>query len=425
MLLPLLAVSIITSVTIHQAIDITDDIVEHSITEMHQAMALQLRIAQASMPPNDYLIHANPMEQDNARSANAIVEQEFNNIFSIKTWAPDQLDIINESRQGWLKARQLSDTIMQLENPIGSRRGSVLMEQYDAQIDGIVNLLKKLHLITNQKTEENHAKLHTIKSQSPMIMLFITITGLLIALAGSMLVIRAVFPALKQLEQGIGLFSKGSFEQRVDSNMPLELQRVAAGLNDMAAKLQISYAELEKQSMQDALTGAYNKRKFVIEYGHETIRARRYKQAFSLLLIDLDHFKLVNDTYGHPTGDVVLQKVVQRINLQLRTSDSLYRYGGEEFTILLPETDEGGALTLAERICRSVAGNPIHINGDETISITVSIGIAVYPQHGDNEGGLIVAADDAVYEAKNGGRNRACIAKATPGLTVVSDAGKL
>src|SRR3989344_6088735 len=125
-------------------------------------------------------------------------------------------------------------------------------------------------------------------------------------------------------------------------------------------------------------------------------------------MTDLDHFKAINDTYGHPVGDRVLQKVAEAMSAQLHASDSLYRYGGEEFVILLPETDIRGALVAAESIRRKVADISVRLDGNQTITVTISVGVACFPQDMDNQDELLKKADVAVYAAKNGGRNRVC-----------------
>jgi diguanylate cyclase (GGDEF)-like protein len=189
--------------------------------------------------------------------------------------------------------------------------------------------------------------------------------------------------------------------------MPLELGLVAAGLNNMAAKLAASYEELEKYSYHDHLTGCLNKRKLDEDISRELSRANRYGEVFSLLLLDLDHFKQVNDRYGHQAGDEVLKQVVSRVASQLRTADSLYRYGGEEFIIILPHTERGGALTVAERIRRNIGNTDIRLSCDQFVAVTVSIGIAVCPEDAEEDADqLIEIADKCVYRAKEQGRNR-------------------
>lgn len=415
MLLPLIAVSLISINVLQHTISSSNEIVEDSVNEMHLAMSLRLAITEAAMPPNDYIFHGRSYEQANARKANTLVEQVFSRISTSHSWTPEQRKIVAEARQEWIKSRHLGEAIMQLKNPVGLPQGPDMMEQYDTQLERTNSVVARLHHIAMREVAKNHDELHKIESEFKTILLSTAFVGLLLSISGSILMVRNTFPALKQLRQGIELFGKGHLGHRIGTEMPSELQNVSEGLNAMATKLQTIYTRLEQQSMQDGLTGAFNKRKFKIDFKHEIDRARRYGQTFSLLMIDLDHFKVVNDTYGHPAGDTVLQTAVQNITTQLRTSDTLYRYGGEEFTVLLPETDETCALIAAERIRSSMADNHIHLRNNNEVTVNVSIGAATYPHHGDKEDELLAAADDALYTAKNSGRNRVCASKGITG----------
>jgi diguanylate cyclase (GGDEF)-like protein len=415
MLLPLIAVSLISINVLQHTISTANEIVEDSVNEMHLAMSLQLAITDAAMPPNDYIIHGRSDEQTNARKANAMVEQVFSRISTSPSWTPEQRKIVAEARQEWIKSRHLGEAIMQLKNPVGLPQAPDMMEQYDAQLERTNSVVAQLHHIAMREVAKNHEELHNIESKFITIMLSTVLVGLLLSISGSILMIRATFPALKHLKQGIELFGKGHLDYRIGADMPPELQNVSEGLNAMATKLQTIHTRLEQQSMQDGLTGAFNKRKFTIDFKHEIDRARRYGQTFSLLMIDLDHFKIVNDTYGHPAGDTVLQTAVKKIAAQLRTSDTLYRYGGEEFTVLLPVTDETSALIAAERIRSSMADDHILLSNNKEVTVKISIGAATYPQHGNQEDELLTAADEALYTAKNSGRNRVCASKTVTG----------
>ncbi len=165
-------------------------------------------------------------------------------------------------------------------------------------------------------------------------------------------------------------------------------------------------AFLENLSITDALTGIANRRHFEWRLSEEVERARRYKYPLSALLLDLDHFKQVNDNYGHQIGDIVLQQVAQRLKSSLRRTDFLARYGGEEFVVLAPQTPAERAIILGERLRQVIAESPITVSDDLQIRITLSVGIAVFPDHAQNESELIGAADAALYKAKQMGRNR-------------------
>lgn len=164
-------------------------------------------------------------------------------------------------------------------------------------------------------------------------------------------------------------------------------------------------AELERLASFDALTGLYNRRRFEEAATAEIDRARRYGRPFSLLLIDLDHFKQVNDTRGHNAGDAALRQAAQTLLSAVRTTDLVARYGGEELGVLLPETGAEEARQVAERIRHAIGGTPVSHEGDSFI-ITASLGGAQYAVADDGLARLVGRADAALYRAKQGGRNR-------------------
>jgi diguanylate cyclase (GGDEF)-like protein len=163
--------------------------------------------------------------------------------------------------------------------------------------------------------------------------------------------------------------------------------------------------DVRESSSIDSLTRVLNRRRFQQLADIELGRARRYRHAIALLVMDLDHFKLINDTYGHLTGDAVLRDTAKTLHDTLREIDKLGRWGGEEFVALLPETDRMGATILAERLCRSVEQTTIKHDG-HSISCTISIGVAVTEQAPDELDEIVGLADQALYRAKGAGRNQ-------------------
>lgn len=168
-------------------------------------------------------------------------------------------------------------------------------------------------------------------------------------------------------------------------------------------QLQQSMAQLEQANRTDGLTGVYNRRYWQQQLGYEVARAVRYQHSLALLLFDLDKFKQLNDQYGHQGGDAVLVELSAIIGALLRDTDLLGRYGGEEFGVVLPETDLQGAVLVANRICKAVAEHQLLFNG-QTLSVTVSIGVSSFKGQTADE--LIQQADMALYNAKRQGRNR-------------------
>jgi diguanylate cyclase (GGDEF)-like protein len=165
---------------------------------------------------------------------------------------------------------------------------------------------------------------------------------------------------------------------------------------------------LQQLATHDSLTGLYTRRMFHQYLDSELERATRFGHPLSLLLIDIDFFKKVNDDYGHQVGDIVLQKICERISKEARQVDYVCRYGGEEIAIVLPETDLQAAQKYATRINKAISALAFDIDNDRSISITVSIGVSSYPQQADTDTFLISAADAALYDAKEKGRDRVC-----------------
>ncbi|MBI4859914.1 MAG: GGDEF domain-containing protein [Candidatus Riflebacteria bacterium] len=167
-----------------------------------------------------------------------------------------------------------------------------------------------------------------------------------------------------------------------------------------------SHQEIVKLSITDELTGIFNHRHFVAHLRQEVERARRYGQPAALLLMDLDHFKRVNDVYGHLAGDAVLKGLARRIQKSVRTTDLVARYGGEEFIVLAPQTDLGSAEMLAERLRHVVSESPLPAD-DRDLAVSISVGVAeVLVDRAQTDTDLMRIADSRLYRAKSAGRNR-------------------
>ncbi len=177
-----------------------------------------------------------------------------------------------------------------------------------------------------------------------------------------------------------------------------------AGPAGIAVDNVLLHREAQRLSVTDPLTGAGNLRHMTTTLAREVERASRFQRPLSVLLLDLDHFKRVNDTYGHTVGDAVLRELARRLAACVREVDTVARYGGEEFVVVTPETTTTGAEHLAERICEAVREEPFVVNANR-VRVTTSIGIASLPGHGTASGDLVRAADEGLYEAKRAGRD--------------------
>lgn len=178
-------------------------------------------------------------------------------------------------------------------------------------------------------------------------------------------------------------------------------------VQERTEELKEAWELAEKNAMTDGLTGLNNRRAFY-RYGSKTFeQAKRYKRLFTVIMIDIDHFKRVNDTYGHAMGDTVLVSVAGSISRVVRSSDVCGRLGGEEFAICLPETSLDEGVALAERLRKSIADIPFY-TPEENLVVTASFGIAERADSDETIDDVINRADDALYQAKQKGRNRVC-----------------
>lgn len=217
---------------------------------------------------------------------------------------------------------------------------------------------------------------------------------------------------LRQSDGTVGFLCLGSrdpgrFRAGQATDFLAHLARVATVCLENA----VNRERLRLVGLTDSLTGLYNRRHLRHRLTQEVTRAQRYVQSLSCLFVDADHFKHINDAHGHPAGDQVLVALAQRLRTRLRASDLATRYGGEEFAILLPQTDLDNAESLAWEICRAIADEPVTLGSGQDLTVTVSIGVASLPD-GDRRSAeqageaMLDAADQAVYAAKSAGRNR-------------------
>lgn len=217
----------------------------------------------------------------------------------------------------------------------------------------------------------------------------------------------AVMPMIRR-DTLVGILALGSRDPtRFTRHHAADFLHRLAVIGAICLENSVNREHLVISGLTDALTGLHNRRYLERRLQEEVTRALRYDHPLSCLFIDADHFKKVNDRYGHTAGDTVLRELAIRVKESLRASDVATRFGGEEFTLLLPQTDAAEALHLGERIRIRIESKPIILNGGEPLNITVSAGVSTLnPDANDQGQKLIEEADCALYRAKELGRNR-------------------
>lgn len=295
------------------------------------------------------------------------------------------------------------------------------------QGNAVVGTLKTVHeqdwgVVAEKDREKAYAEI--VRLRNLTMALFAGVL-LLVGLCAYFLGLTIVLP-LGRLTKGADKVAAGDLEVDIPIRSRGEVayltevfnhmvERLRKGRKELAAAneaLVEKNKELEVLSITDSLTGLHNRKHLMETLTGEIVRSRRYERPFALLIIDIDHFKNFNDTYGHLAGDEVLRRMGDVFRSSIRSCDFAARYGGEEFIVLMPEIGPDDGVQAAERIRQIAADEKIDANG-HSVNVTLSMGVASFPDHGDDAQAIISKADAALYQAKKRGRNRVVLAGGT------------
>ena len=265
--------------------------------------------------------------------------------------------------------------------------------------------------------EKNKADVYAtlIKARNQILLITMLLS---VVIGGSAIIIarNIIFP-LRELIKGVQRVAEGDLQVAVPVRKKDELGLVTAMFNEMVERLHESQAQLEELATTDPLTGLANRKQIMASLELQMEGFCRHGTNFSLLMLDIDFFKKVNDTYGHQAGDSVLVEIASILGTILRALDTAGRYGGEEFVVILDTADQEQAVQSAERIRRAVERHVFSWHGHE-LRITVSVGASTIHPNDETVNSLIARVDEALYRAKSEGRNRVCIPTHDPAVIV-------
>ena len=334
-----------------------ENIVYESMEEMIPLVMLEGALHRAVMPPNDYLIHGDSSEKDEWRRTVDNVERQFEIVAEKLDFEWEQ-EKLKELYDLWIKQRAKGEIIMQGNPGERSPENVYRMEDFDAGIYDITEEIHLLHHEMHQFIDSEYRKAKALKGKAFIATVIALLVSLLAGFSASMILTRD----RKQL---------------------------------------VTVAET------DPLTGIHNRRaldaKLKLLISNTAFMKR---PCFSVLMMDLDHFKQVNDEHGHDIGDEVLRHFARLVEENMRAHDYFARWGGEEFVLVLPETDREMAHRVAERVREAVNSDNFVLADGRKIDCTVSIGGGIWPDNGEDYVEVIKQADKALYQAKKSGRNQ-------------------
>lgn len=398
MMLPLLLLGVLGYGLYLQTIHSFESVMQHNRQVLLPVSDLQRRILKIDRPLDQYLYSTSPRERAEFERQSQDIVDRFGKLLGHPQLLAMYHDEISRALQSWKQARALGAIIMQRHAAAEGVSLQMLVRFEELQQEA-TDILGRMYRIFDSEIQRSYQDALRDQRQIQFMLLLVFIVGVLSAVSVGNYLARRVLKPLEILRQGAERFGRGDLSYRIELDSPDEFGRMGKTFNTMAD-------QLEYLAAYDGLTGLLNKREFDMRLEDEIRRSRRTRNPFVLLMLDLDHFKRVNDTYGHKAGDRVLQEFAKLLKQQVREVDYIGRYGGEEFSIILTDTSETGGRDSAERIRENIESAKLTVNETTSIQATVSIGLASYPDDASSSDELFNCADDALYRAKKSGRNR-------------------
>lgn len=383
---------------------------EAAIRNSQSILMLKTLVLKAEGVTGAYLVNGSAEPQNGFGSLNEEIETAYAGVYSAAD-TDEKRGTLNGVRQDWQQVKDLAAGVAGYE--ISGQHADPLevAQQFNALRAIVIRLdngLGQLYQVELADSRDKYERARLLDERTTPLILLLFITSLAINAVAIVFIIRAVVIPTHLLARAAHSYAQGSLSYRIPLDSNNEIGELARTFNYMAEKLESSYTVLKDMAIHDGLTGMLNHHEFHKRMLWEIKRAGRYQRGLSLLMMDIDRFKVLNDTYGHQAGDTVLKAVGEYLRNAIRSSDEAARYGGEEFALIMPETPADTAFITAQRIGAGMAGLPISIDKGMTVNVTLSIGVATFPQDAATKEELIAAADRRMYRAKNLGRNRVC-----------------
>jgi two-component system, cell cycle response regulator len=315
--------------------------------------------------------------------------------------------VILRVQQRWREAHNDAEIIFSRSIAVKAAARQAKINDFQNHITNAINDINQLEdLLSHLQTTDNLAQARQDKWNVRLIIASVFVVAIAIVILSAKILSRHILVPLSLLQKGVDRFGDGDLSHRINLVTQDELATLANAFNTMAQSLEQSQAELTRLATIDGLTGVYNRREFNRWLTLEIDRSQRECHPLSLVMVDIDHFKKLNDTYGHQAGDEALRHVGRLLKREVRPGDHVARYGGEEFAIILPNASSADAFAVAERIRASIEAQVITLSLEQSLIFTASLGFATFILDQDTEETFGQRADQALYYAKHSGRNR-------------------
>lgn len=406
-MLPLVALGVGAVVSLENVIGTFEKTEDETLEELFPLTDLESLLQKAAVPVENYFKEGKTAERDRFLQLSQEVDRAYANLLADSSDLPEKQGLIETSQKAWQEAEKSSLDIFTSPNPSNDSKAIESKKIVDDRVQNAIISLDRLYkLLSHLETADRLSQARQLRESLRLAIIVAFGLGVGVAALAAVILSRSILRSLRLLEEGIEHWGEGDLSHRIELTTADEIEQLAIAFNSMAQKLEQSQRDLRNLAILDGLTGVYNRREFNLQLRAELERSERYQHPCSLIMMDIDYFKKLNDTHGHQGGDEVLRVVAALLKQEVRPTDRVARYGGEEFAVILPETTGDKALGVAERLRETIAISPISISEEMIINVTVSIGVATFPTDATSEEKLLSLADQALYSAKKSGRNR-------------------
>ena len=386
--------------SIQGSLDSITNIVDTPLSKLVAAKKIQSKILRTELPFHLYLNRGETADRDSFIKRSIEIDILFDTISKIEKLTDDDRELLKSSRSEWQLAKNLGESLLTITNIPPNHILIDKVDQFGRHLERSASILDEISEISLGNIKDIRFLAQDNEWKNIGLLLLIYGLGMLLALLAALSLGQSIIDPIRKLEHCINRFGKGDTSSRIEFKSNDEIGSLAQAFNSFAERYEQIKSELDHLSTQDSLTGLYDRTKLQKEVQLEIERAKRYDRAFSVLLIDINNFTEVNITYGRLVGDSVLCSVANTIRNTIRPTDIAARYGGDEFAIILSETDIQGSYETTQRLFEAIENEPLNIGDGKSLAISISIGYATYPTNADSSTALFALTEKTLTRSR-------------------------
>jgi diguanylate cyclase (GGDEF)-like protein len=383
------------------------DVAQRQRAQMDPLLRLRVALWESAAPVNQYLDDDDPREAAEYRRLREQIEAGFAELQQALASEPEAHALVERARADWTTASHLANDVITARRRPGDPQALELARRLDGATAAAVDTLEAVYDDLSADLRHDHDQALLAYERAHWLAGIAAGVSLAMMVAGVLIIGRFMLASVDRLVDGAERFAAGDRDHRIDVRVPPELGKVADEFNRMIARIHESERALDDLAHRDRTTGLPNRRAFDEALADAWKRMEQTSETVALLMLDLDHFKSVNDTHGHDVGDKALECVARSLQTGAGANFPAFRIGGEEFAVLLRGTAADAAPDTAEQLRRAIAERPVPLGGG-ALALSVSVGVAIAHNAAEARR-LTQSADQALYRAKAAGRNRVVV----------------